>query len=194
MDAGLPVIAGSISTIIFAASTLPMLSKALRTKDVASYSLGNLALANVGNMIHAVYVFHLPAGPLWLLHGFYMVTSALMLLWYFRFGKQAPTTSGAISPPSHEEVDTWDPSTSASQPRASRPQPCLRRPCTTHARILARSAARIVHDQRRPTGSPLRQVREGDRRRRRHVERIHAGCHRNPHETVRAGERVLGQP
>ena len=28
---------------------------------------------------------HLPAGPIWVLHGFYVVTSALMLLWWLRY-------------------------------------------------------------------------------------------------------------
>ena len=78
------VIAGSISTTLFVASTLPMLYKAARTKELGSYSLGNLALANVGNGFHTVYVLSLPVGPVWALHGFYVVSSALMLLWYLR--------------------------------------------------------------------------------------------------------------
>src|SRR5262245_52125401 len=85
MDTNLPVIAGSISTTIFALSTLPMLLKAFQTKDLSSYSLGNILLANFGNLIHSVYVFHLPAGPIWLLHGFYLVTTGLMLVWYLRY-------------------------------------------------------------------------------------------------------------
>lgn len=85
MDTNLPVIAGTISTTIFAFSTLPMLLKAFRTKDLKSYSLGNILLANVGNVIHSVYVFNLPSGPIWLLHTFYLVTTALMLVWYLRY-------------------------------------------------------------------------------------------------------------
>jgi uncharacterized protein with PQ loop repeat len=85
MDINLPLIAGTISTVIFAFSTLPMLLKAFRTKDLKSYSLGNILLSNVGNAIHSVYVFHLPAGPIWLLHAFYLVTTALMLAWYLRY-------------------------------------------------------------------------------------------------------------
>ncbi|WP_194288746.1 hypothetical protein [Ornithinicoccus halotolerans] len=80
----LPVLAGSVSTVIFAGSMLPMVLKAARTKDLASYSLGNLALANVGNAIHSVYVFSLPPGPIWALHSFYVVTTLLMLSWYLR--------------------------------------------------------------------------------------------------------------
>ena len=85
MELDLPVLAGAISTVIFAASTLPMLVKAARTKDLGSYSLGNIVLSNVGNAIHSIYVFSLPAGPVWVLHAFYLVTTGLMLLWYVRY-------------------------------------------------------------------------------------------------------------
>ncbi len=78
------VIAGSVSTALFVASALPMLYKAARTKELGSYSLGNLALANVGNGFYTVYVLSLPVGPVWALHGFYVMSSALMLLWYLR--------------------------------------------------------------------------------------------------------------
>ena len=85
MNMELPVIAGAISTTIFALSALPMLLKAFRTKDLRSYSLGNILLSNVGNVIHSIYVFSLPAGPIWLLHTFYLVTAGLMLIWYVRY-------------------------------------------------------------------------------------------------------------
>jgi uncharacterized protein with PQ loop repeat len=85
MDINLPVIAGVISTLLFSFSTLPMLVKAFRTKDLKSYSMGNILLANVGNVIHSVYVFNLPPGPIWLLHSFHLVTTALMLVWYLRY-------------------------------------------------------------------------------------------------------------
>src|ERR671920_1646010 len=81
----LPVLAGIASTIIFAASTLPMLVKARRTRDLSSYSLGNMLLANVGNAVHSVYVFSLPPGPLWVLHSFYLTSTAMMLLWFLRY-------------------------------------------------------------------------------------------------------------
>jgi uncharacterized protein with PQ loop repeat len=85
MEINLPIIAGTISTTVFACSTLPMLLKAFRTKEMKSYSLGNILLANVGNLIHSVYVFNLPPGPIWLLHTFYLVTTGLMLVWYLRY-------------------------------------------------------------------------------------------------------------
>src|SRR5687768_7652864 len=81
----LPVIAGSISTVIFVVGYLPMLAKAARTKDLSSYSIGNLALGNVGNAIHSIYVYSLPPGPLWALHSFYVVATGLMLFWYLRY-------------------------------------------------------------------------------------------------------------
>jgi len=85
MDVGVPVVAGVISTAIFALSALPMLVKAGRTKDLKSYSLGNILLANVGNVVHSVYVFDLPAGPIWALHCFYLTSTGLMLVWYVRY-------------------------------------------------------------------------------------------------------------
>lgn len=84
MDAALPVVAGMVSTTLFAASTLPMVVKAARTRDMDSYSRGNLVLSNVGNVVHTLYVMSLPFGPIWALHGFYLVTAAFMLAWYLR--------------------------------------------------------------------------------------------------------------
>jgi len=80
-----PTVAGVASTVIFAVSTLPMLTKAYRSRDLSSYSLGNIALANVGNAVHSVYVLSLPPGPIWALHGFYLLSSALMLVWYMQY-------------------------------------------------------------------------------------------------------------
>lgn len=85
MELNLPVFAGVVSTTLFALSTLPMLLKAFQTKDLSSYSLGNILLSNVGNLFHSIYVFNLPPGPIWLLHTFYLVTMGLMLVWYIRY-------------------------------------------------------------------------------------------------------------
>ena len=85
----LPLVAGSMSTVIFVAGYLPMLLKAVRTKDLASYSPTNLLLTNLGNAVHSFYVFSLPAGPIWILHAFYLVTSGLMSLWYFAYTRRA---------------------------------------------------------------------------------------------------------
>lgn len=97
----IPLIAGSVSTVLFASSMLPMLFKAVRTKDLASYSLSNITLTNIANAVHSFYVFDLPAGPVWLLHTFYVVTSALMLVWCLRYRKapaETPATRGRLRP------------------------------------------------------------------------------------------------
>lgn len=88
---GLAVVAGLVSTIVFAGSMLPMVVKAVVTRDLESYSLGSLVLVNGGNVFHSLYVFSLPAGPIWILHSFHVTTSALMLVWYLRFaGRRQP--------------------------------------------------------------------------------------------------------
>lgn len=80
----LALLAGSVSSSIFIASYIPMLLRAFQTKDLRSYSLSHLLLANLGNGIHWLYIIHLPLGPIWLLHGFYTLATILMLLWYLR--------------------------------------------------------------------------------------------------------------
>lgn len=97
MNSSLPLAAGTIATVVFAASALPMLGKAARSKDLRSYSRSNLVLANVGNLVYSLYVFHLPPGPIWMLHTFYIVTSGLMLFWSLRY-RTAMTTSSVTSP------------------------------------------------------------------------------------------------
>ena len=84
--------------MLFAVSTLPMLIKAARTKELNSYSRGNLVLANVGNAVHSIYVFQLPFGPIWALHSFYIVASGLMLLWHLRYAKRKPRPWRATRP------------------------------------------------------------------------------------------------
>ena len=94
MDVNPPLVAGAVATVIYACGTLPMVVKAGRTKDLRSYSLGHIVLANVGNLINSVYVFGLPMGPVWLLHTFYLVTTGLMLFWYLRY-TELPTSRAA---------------------------------------------------------------------------------------------------
>lgn len=81
----LQIVAGILSTVIFTTSNIPMLVKAAKTHDLKSYSDINIALANIGNLVHWVYIFQLPFGPIWFLHGFYTLSSALMCLLYFRY-------------------------------------------------------------------------------------------------------------
>lgn len=73
-------VAGVISTLLFLGSNLPMVVRAARTRDVRSYSRGNLVMTNIGNAVYTVYVLSLPAGPIWLLHLVYTAVSAFMLL------------------------------------------------------------------------------------------------------------------
>lgn len=85
MKIDLPVISGVIATALFALSTLPMVVKAYRTKDLKSYSLGYLLLGNAGNLFYSIYVYNLPPSPIWLLHSFYLVVTGLMLFWYLHY-------------------------------------------------------------------------------------------------------------
>src|SRR5215207_1674570 len=94
---GIAILAGTASTVLFVASVLPMLIKAVRTRDLTSYSRGNLVLANVGNLVHSVYVAQLPAGPIWALHSFYVVTSALMLVWHVHYVGFSPRSDGTAA-------------------------------------------------------------------------------------------------
>lgn len=90
----LPGLAGAASTVMFVIGALPMLHKAFRTKDMASYSLGHLLLMNTGNLIHAIYVYSLPPGPIWGLHTFWLVSTALMLGWYLQYERRTSSTAG----------------------------------------------------------------------------------------------------
>jgi hypothetical protein len=98
MEFNLPVLAGTLSTIFFFMGTFPMLIKAYQTRDLRSYSKGMLLLNNAGNVIHAVYIFSLPPGPIWFLHGFYTITTALMLGWYLRYEARSARTRPASIP------------------------------------------------------------------------------------------------
>lgn len=90
------VLAGSISSFMFMTSTLPMVFKAVRTKDLRSYSALQIVLANIGNGLYWLYVLSLPPGPIWVLHGFHTVTTGLMLVMYLRY--EAPRQSREAAP------------------------------------------------------------------------------------------------
>lgn len=76
----IPLIAGTVATVVFAISNLPMVRKALRTRDVSSYSLSSIGMINGANAVYSLYVFSLPIGPIWALHTFYLVSCAIMLV------------------------------------------------------------------------------------------------------------------
>jgi len=84
----LQIVAGFVSSIMFISSNLPMLYKALRTRNLRSYSLVHIGLANVGNLLHWVYVAGLPPGPVYLLHGFNTVVAVIMLCLYLHYETQ----------------------------------------------------------------------------------------------------------
>ena len=86
------IIAGLVSSKIFATSTLTMLLKTMRTKNVDSFSLSSLVLSNVGNIVYWIYVFSLPCGPIYLLHGFYTVAMVIMLLFYIGYHNHSAIT------------------------------------------------------------------------------------------------------
>ena len=65
-------------------------------------------MANLGNLFYSVYVFNLPLGPIWVLHSFYLTSSALMLLWSLRYA--AVTHSHRTTDPAGSQPCT--PSTS----------------------------------------------------------------------------------
>jgi hypothetical protein len=80
MDAAM--LAGTVSTVLFAAANLPMVVKAVRSGDLRSYSASALILGNAGNLVHTIYIVSLPFGPIWVLHAFYLATMAVMLALY----------------------------------------------------------------------------------------------------------------
>lgn len=89
--------AGTAAAAIFMISQLPMLIKACRTKNLTSYSFANIGLANVGNVLYAVYVLQVPLGPVWAVHGFNLTTSGMMLTMYLRYGRsERPERAGPV--------------------------------------------------------------------------------------------------
>lgn len=83
------VAAGTIAAAFFIASTIPMLAKAFRTRDLSSYSLGNLALSVIGNGIQWLYVVSLPPGPIYGLHAYYTICTLVMLALSLRYRLRA---------------------------------------------------------------------------------------------------------
>lgn len=79
------IIAGTVSALLFIGSNFPMLYKSVRTRNLSSYSLGQITMANIGNIIHWVYISSLPFGPIWFLHGFHTVVALVMLALYARY-------------------------------------------------------------------------------------------------------------
>lgn len=106
-----PLVAGTIATVVFAVSNLPMLRKALRTRDVSSYSLPSIGMINGANIVYSLYVFTLPFGPIWGLHTFYVVSCAIMLVLCVRQRRMGGARSS--EPPSASVTPSEGPRTRA---------------------------------------------------------------------------------
>src|SRR5689334_13322529 len=102
----LPVLAGIVSTAIFASSTLPMPTNALRTRDLASSSLGNLVLANAGNVVYSIYVLSLPVSPVWLLHAFNQTSTAFMLVCFLRYARAEVSGEAELGRLDHDRASS----------------------------------------------------------------------------------------
>jgi len=75
----LQILVGYLCTSIFMLSRVPMLLKAVRTRDLSSYSLGHLAMSAGANLLFWIYVVGLAFGPVWILQIFFTVTDLTML-------------------------------------------------------------------------------------------------------------------
>jgi uncharacterized protein with PQ loop repeat len=109
----IPLIAGTLATVVFAVSNLPMLRKALRTRDVSSYSLLSMVMINGANAVYSLYVFTLPIGPVWGLHTFYVVSCAIMLALCLRQRRSAARQRRAET--LRSSVEEWRLLTSSSE-------------------------------------------------------------------------------
>ena len=141
------VLAGSLSTAVFVGSTLPMLTKALRTRDVSSYSRGNLVLATVGNGLYAFYVFSLPPGPLWVLHLFHTLTTGVMLVWHLRYVERRSHArdsgrSNMANAPAHAASGTTKTGEPTTASRHSAPAPAVETASTGPAHRTRRQTSR----------------------------------------------------
>ncbi len=76
----LPIFAGVVATTIFVGSYLPMLVRAVRTRNLSSYGRSSLVLANIGNLVQTAYVVALPVGPIWGLHALYLLATLMLVL------------------------------------------------------------------------------------------------------------------
>ncbi len=94
----LQVLAGSIAGLIFAAASWNMLVKAWRTKDLRSYSPGQIILNNVGNLIYWLYVISLPFGPIYFMHGFFTLVSLIMLIWFYAYRGAMKRETRSVEP------------------------------------------------------------------------------------------------
>lgn len=88
MGATLPILAGMVSRPFSPGACCPCFSRRPARANCPRTASETSPSPTFGNAVHTVYVFHLPPGPIWFLHSFYVVSSALMLYC-------------ALSPPPH---------------------------------------------------------------------------------------------
>lgn len=81
----LPLFAGTIASLIYIVSAIPALTKLYRTRSVDSYSRASLWMLNVGNVLQWLYVLSLPVGPLYALHAWSTLSTALLLIWCHQY-------------------------------------------------------------------------------------------------------------
>ncbi len=81
----LQLLAGSLSSLIFVTSNFPMLWKVVKTRNVKSYSLGQIILRNLGNLVYWIYVASLPVGPAWYLQALFTLSGLVLLVCYLQF-------------------------------------------------------------------------------------------------------------
>jgi hypothetical protein len=105
----LQVISGSLAGFIFAGASWNMVVKAWRTKDLRSYSLGQILLNNIGNVFYWFYVVSLPIGPIYYMHGFFTLVSIVMLIWYLRYAQaKRPAPAAKLTPAAHKPASpSW---------------------------------------------------------------------------------------
>jgi len=94
----LPELAGFLASSLFVISNLPMLFKVFKTKNLKSYSLLHIGMANVGNLIYWLYIINLPFGSIWFLHGFNTGVTLIMLVWYLRYNLNIKRKSSSKNP------------------------------------------------------------------------------------------------
>ena len=106
-------IAGAASTLMFAGSTLPMVVRAARTRDLSSYSQSHLFMTNAGNAVHTLYIASLPPGPVWLLHCMYSGVAVFMLAAHRRWARPQLDCGFASRVPRDEPPSTTRPARKA---------------------------------------------------------------------------------
>ena len=76
---GMQILVGYLCTSIFMLSRVPMLLKAMHTRDLRSYSPAHLVMSACANLLFWIYIVGLPIGPVWILQVFFTITDVTML-------------------------------------------------------------------------------------------------------------------